>query len=242
MNKSCLRCGCFVALLIAGQISVGACLAEQGSATRDKARLAAAQQAALNDDFKRLQALEPRALAAADADAEREGDRLVLHLRSGAQKEYVNSPKCGEPSEEARCQLYVLIAHAHWSRAFVVAQLQYESSKYLLVDDGSGVETTLSRFPDFSPSGERVLERISADDRVGFAVQLWRREGDRFVLEWSASPHTDGVYTSYDLVRWRSEDIIELRAKTTFLPPRPFAIRHFELRHSADGWKVVETS
>lgn len=242
MNKSCLRCGCFVAVLVAGQMSAAACLAVQGSSRHDKALLAAAQQAAFNNDFKRLQALEPRALAAADADAEREGDRLVIHLRSGAQKDYVNSPECGVPSEETKCQLYVLIAHAHWCRAFVVARLQYESSEYLLIDDDSGIETALPRFPDFSPSGERLLERISADGRVGFAVQIWRREGDRFVLEWSASPHADGVYTSYDLVRWRSEDMIELRAETTFLPPRPVAIRHFELRRSAEGWKVIETS
>ena len=111
----------------------------------------------------------------------------------------------------------------------------------IVASDATGDETGLPRFPDFSPAGGHVLVRISDDEQIGFAVQIWRREGHTFVREWSGSPYADGSYTAYRLIGWCGEDTIDLQAETSFEPPKPSVTTDFQLRHSAQGWRVVET-
>lgn len=142
--------------------------------------------------------------------------------------------------QEAKCQSYRLVAHARTRGVFVVAKLYYESAEYLLIDDSSGDETVLRRFPIFSPSGKQVLLLLMNDEQLGFAIQVWRRDGHRFVLDWSGSPHADGGYTSYKLVRWPSESTIALQSETSFDPPKTNLLKQFTLRHAAKGWNVIE--
>jgi hypothetical protein len=215
--------------------------AQRPSQTQENALIDAAKRAATNDDLLGLQALESKALAVGDADAERQGSRLVLHSRSGATKIYKNGPECKIPSLESECQTYTLVAHASSRGVFVVAKLYYESVEYLLVDDVTGDETTLRAFPVFSPSGNHVLVLLMNDNEVGFAVQIWRREGHRFVLDWSGSPHTEGSYTSYELVGWPVENRIRLRSETDFESEKPTLKKYFELHLSGHRWNLVET-
>jgi hypothetical protein len=133
-----------------------------------------------------------------------------------------------------------LIAHARTRGVFVVAKLYYESAEYLLVDDGSGDEAVMRQFPIFSPSGKHALVLLMNDEQLGFAVQIWRRDGHRFVLDWSGSPYAEGMYTSYKLVRWPSEGKIELHSETSFDPPKSSLLKKFTLRQAARGWKIVE--
>jgi hypothetical protein len=235
-----LRRALIVAFAVTSQAISSICPAQHFSRPSENGLLAAAKEAAIRDDLGGIRDLEPKALAAADADAERQGDRLRLHLKSGAIRNYQDRPECKSLGEESKCQKYVLVVHASSRGTFVVAKLYYESITCLLIDDVTGDETTLRSFPDFSPSGNRALALLINDEQFGFAVQIWRREGHKFVLEWSASPYTDGFYTSYELVRWKSERTLELRAETTFDPPRSIEKKYFDLHDAADGWKVVE--
>lgn len=227
----------FVALSIASQVIAFGCVAQRASQPLESVLLAASHQAASHDDLLGIQALEPKALGAPGAGAERQGSRLTLHLKSGAARSYENRPECGIPEEEAKCHMYVLVAHAFSRSTFVLAKFYYESAEYLLVDDATGVETVLRAFPEFSPSGEHVLVLLVDDEQVGSEVQMWRRDGNKFVLEWSGSPlHAEGYDTSYRLVRWPEENTVVLSASDS---ADPGDWRRFDLRHLDDGWHAT---
>lgn len=240
MKKRNLNRALLVVLVITSQIFGSVCASQNSAKSQDNALLAAAQKAVGKDNLVSLRTLEPKALGAADSLAERQGGRLVLHLKSGTAKVYEDRPECKIPEKESKCQMYVLVAHANSLHIFVLAKLYYESAEYLLVDDATGDETILRSFPKFSPSGHYALTLLINDVQIGFAVQIWRREGSRFILDWSGSPHIEGFYTSYALEHWSREDSIALLAENSFEPPKPNAIMHFELHHAADGWKVVD--
>jgi hypothetical protein len=91
-------------------------------------------------------------------------------------------------------------------------------------------------FPIFSPSGQHVLV-ILENDAVGeYAIQVWRREGSQFVLDWKR----DDDYAKYMLVRWASENTIELQVKIGFEPPKLDVTKRLSLHHTPQGWVVVE--
>jgi hypothetical protein len=201
-------------LIVTSLMISSACVAQDSTQAQENALLAAAKKANEKEDLLGVRVLEQNALSASGVDADRQGDRLVLHLKSSATKIYEDAPECKYPDKESECQMYALVAHASSRGIFVVARLYYESAGYLLVDDTTGNETTLRNFPDFSPSGNRVLVLLINDQQVGSEVQIWHREGHKFALEWSGSPHADGVYTSYKLERWPVEGSIELESET----------------------------
>lgn len=78
----------FVVLVIASEM-FGSAFASQNSAqSQDNALFAAAQKAADKDNLVSIRSLEPKALGAANARAERQGGRLTLHLKSGTAEIY----------------------------------------------------------------------------------------------------------------------------------------------------------
>ena len=79
------------------------------------------------------------------------------------------------------------------------------------------------------------------DELVGFAVQIWRREGHKYVQEWEASPYADGMYTTYNVLGWKSEEQIEMQAETDFGLSRPFERNKFRLKRTDSGWVVEKT-
>jgi hypothetical protein len=223
------------AVLLSGAILVMA----QAAALSENALLSAAKSASDKDDLIAVQAIDSKALAVG-SDAHRQEDSLILHLNSGVTKAFKDTPECREVDHEAKCQKYVWIAHARTRGVFVVAKLYYESAEYLLVDDGSGEEAVLRQFPKFSPSGKHALVLLINDEQLGFAVQIWRREGRRFVLDWSGSPHAEGMYTSYKLIRWPSENTIELQSESSFDPPKPKLLKKFNLSLTRSGWNAID--
>jgi hypothetical protein len=231
-----------VALAVALPLLGFACTATRADVLQENALLSAARAAHDRDNLSAVLSLEPNALKADDASAVRQGDRLILHLGSGATTAYVDRPECRskDPVQESKCYRYGLIAHAPSRGVFALVKAYYEGSKYLLVNDASGIETTVRSFPILSPSGEHALVLLMNDDELGFAVQIWRRDGPKYVLDWQGSPHADGSYTSYKLVRWPSENTIELQAKMSFERPKPDVTKRFSLHHTPQGWGVVE--
>jgi len=218
------------------------CTSSHTAHAQEQPLLVAAKIAADQDNVSLVEALEPKALATMDADATRQGPLLSLRLKSGSIKTYENLPECKIPEQEARCERYSLVAHVRSYGIFVVLKLHYESAEYLLVSDVSGKETTVHSFPIFSASGNYVLILLMNDDQVGFAVQIWRRAGGTFALDWSGSPYTDGMYTTYKLLHWRSEGAIELQAETSFERSEQRVLRkNFKLRHSSGKWNLIET-
>jgi len=216
------------------------CMAQRSAQAQDTALLEDGRIAAEKDSSSLIIALEPKALAAVDSDARRRGDRLALHLSSGLTKTYDDSPECKTQTQESKCVHFTLVSHVSAFGVFVMAKLYYESVEYLLVDDQTGNLTTLRGFPLFSHSGSHFIVLLMNDQEIGFGIQIWRREGRKFIIDWVGSPYIEGIYTSYKLVRWRLEDKIELRAENSFEPPKPNVQKYFDLCRSGQRWNVVE--
>jgi hypothetical protein len=202
-------------------------------------KLLSTAKSASEQSSSEVQALEAKALAAVDADAERQDKGLALHLRSGDRKLYTDRPECMKPDQEEKCERYSLIAHARTRGVFVLAKLSYEGLDVVLVNDSTAEETVLPSFPIFSPSGQHLLVLVENDPALSFVIQIWRRDAARFVLDWSGSPNADG-YVSYKMLRWPSEDIIKVQSETSFGPPKPNLVKRFTLRRKTAGWQLVD--
>lgn len=212
------------------------CAAACPDVAHENALLSSARVLSAGDNVAGLQAGETEALSAADGSADRDGGRLTFHTRSGVAKSYDDRPGCSPSADDSACQTYRLIAYACSRGVFVTARLFYEHVEYLLIDDATGAETTLRGFPIFSPSGNHVLVLLMNDEELGFAVQIWRRQGSTFVLDWQGSPAAEGLYTSYTLVDWASEHEIDIRSETNFGQSRPLVIKTISLRQAPRGW------
>jgi hypothetical protein len=244
MRIQTLRWAFFIVLAMVGMTIGRTCTAQQTSNSQEDALLAAARTAITRDanvfaDFKKN---EFNALSVAGASAERQKGRLILHLKSGQAKTYANSKECADPDKEGDCVQYVLIVHANSRGDFLVLTMYYESAEYRLVDDRTGRETVLAEFPIFSPKGDRVFVALDEMDEPEAMVQIWRRAEDRFVMEWSASPYKqEKNYTTYGLIRWNSEDVIDLKATIHYDPPKPDETRFFGVRRNKAGWHLAQT-
>jgi hypothetical protein len=213
-------------------------LASGGAANADRLSedLLLSEARKIQNASAELPRIEEKALAQADAD--RRDGQLVLNLRSGHTRRLADRPECEDPDQEAKCESYSLVAHARTRNLFVVAKLHYESLDAILIDDATGEETSLPAFPIFSPSGEHLLVFVENDAALGFVVQIWRREAAKFILDWSGSPHSGGVYATYRLLRWRSEDVIDAEAEISD-GPKPDRARKFTVRRIAGRWNLA---
>lgn len=194
------------------------------------------------DSYGDIQLIESNALAQKDAAAERQGDRLVLRLASGEAKSYVDSAPCDEVKGETNCFSYHLLAHAASRHVFVLMKLYYEGADWIVVDDVSGDQTVMRSFPNLSPSGQNILLMIVNDDEVGFGLQIWRRQGHKYVLDWSRDDRSLGAYISYKLLEWPSEDTIKLQSQEDTTPGDPPVTKVFDLHYSGHHWAVLNDS
>jgi hypothetical protein len=208
--------------------------AQADSLSEDK--LLSEARSAIEESSSKLRAMEPKALA--EASALRQRDRLALQLRSGKIKSYADRAECNQPAEEVKCERYSLIVHAKTRSAFILAKHLYEGLDVVVVDDNTGEETKLGSLPGFSPTGQHLIVLLENDEQLGFQVQIWRRDGPRFIEEWSGSPNSDGNYVAYRLVQWPSEDAVTVESKTSYDPPKPDVVKRITIGRNAKGWSV----
>lgn len=205
--------------------------------------LAKAHAAAELENLIRLQQLESGALSLATSQADRNQDQLLLHLKRGNQILLSDAEECRSNAESSRCDKYLLIAHLSDRNLFLVGHLFSESINYLLIADETGSQTGLRAFPILSPTGEHALVLIMNDNEIGFAVQIWQRNGHLFHLEWEEAPNTGGLYTSYKLLSWPTEDVIHILSETTLDisgDKWPVERRQLTLQRSMNGWHIAE--
>jgi hypothetical protein len=202
-------------------LALGAmCHAAQADGMSEDALLSEARSA-IEESSSKPRAMEPKALA--ESDARRNGDRLELRLRSGKIRTYIDRAECEKPDEEAKCERYSLIVHARTRSTFILAKHLYEGLDVIVVDDNAGEETKLGSIPTFPPTGQHLIVFLENDEQLGFEVQIWRRDGTRFIEEWSGSPNSDGTYVAYRLVQWPCEDVVTVESKTSYDPPKPMS-------------------
>lgn len=192
------------------------------------------------DSYGDIKLIESNAIAQQDAAAERQGDRLILRLASGVTKAYIDSAPCNEALQQMDCFTYHLLAHASSRHVYVLMKLYYEGADWIVVDDHSGDATVLRSFPNLSPTGEHILLTIVNDEELGFGLQVWRRQGHGYVLDWSRDDNTLGAYVSYKLLAWPSEDTIELQSQVDATSTSPASTKAFDLREAGHHWTVTD--
>lgn len=206
----------------------------------ENAQLSAAR--AVQYESAGLLKLEPNAIAAADAAVLRQAHRLVLHLRSGADKTYEDSESCyqNDPKTVATCHAFVLISYVKTRGIFLILKGYYEGADFLLVDDATGDETLINAFPLFSPSGNRVLVLMNGgmDNSVG--IEIWRRTDHRFEREWADDPvgASGATPLNYRLDDWKNETELDLSA-TVSPSGKLSCVRKIHLSLLDGHWKAT---
>lgn len=179
--------------------------------------------------------------------AERLGDTLALYPSAAAPVRLSGDPKVCEAGDVGHCALFVLEADQPGSHAWLVERFLYEGSDFLLIDDRSGRQTQLNGKPVFSPDGARFLVApFSDENEVGpNNLEIWRRQGDGAVLEWShpaaavmvEDPQLPAPYT-VTVRRWQGARI-DLTLTAAFSPGRQWQGR---LTQDAQGWHLSAKS
>jgi hypothetical protein len=128
---------------------------------------------------------EPEQLS--PGQAERNGDQLVLFPAQGQKVTFTDHLKACDDGVVETCIGFALMDKSDRGGAFIVQQFYYEGSVFLLIDSQTGRSTTLHGMPQFSPDGSRFLVApFDEESDVGINnLEIWRREGDGAVLEWS---------------------------------------------------------
>jgi len=184
---------------------------------------------------------EAKRIATVGALANRDGDRLILRLATGATRTFVNAAACRDenPVVEARCVGYEFTTYDRSRRVFVLNVYFFEGTDSLLVDDRTGRATFFDGQLALSPSGAFVVETLAGRDgydQSGPAIQIWRRGRVRFVREWKAEPGIgEEVHEAfYRVLDWPAEDRVELQATLDG------EVKRFTLLRGRKGWRTVD--
>ena len=186
-------------------------------------------------------AAEPAILAATHGGAVRHQDDLVLHPRSAPQLHLTDDMASCAQADVKDCIGYALMAWVPRSRAWIVQQFLYEGSTFLLIDSVTGRRTLLNGMPVFSPAGrEFLVAPYDLESDVGpNDLEIWRRDGDGAVLEWS---HAAGALSQglsappiATVTDWHS-DRIALAFQSALDSARRW---RGSLERSATGWTLV---
>jgi hypothetical protein len=187
-------------------------------------------------------ALEPGALALNRAIATRDGERLTLHLASGASKTLLDTNECGPDNlVYERCVHYHFLGHLQKQQFFLLSESFYEGANFVLIDEVTGELQRFGDLPRFSPTGNHVL--ILNDDDEGDGddgIEIWRRHGHHLMREYAGSPaeSSTGGYTHYYLEQWPDEAHIDLRAETFVGGRQVPDITRVRLSLAFTGWKA----
>ena len=172
------------------------------------------------------------------------GAGLALVLTGGRHVRMINDTR-GCPIEDhglddGHCYRYSLVQDLPDQHAFIVREAYYEGESLMLVDDRTGRQTLLDGMPVFSPDGTHffITDDAEAKDHDN-NIEIWRREGDDAVIEWShpvkqvhvETPALKEIY-HVGVVEWTKPDRISL----AFSGGREDWDGH--LTHGAKGWTL----
>jgi hypothetical protein len=145
------------------------------------------------------------------------------------------------------CTVYRLLQAPSGCRCFPISEAHYEGGFYYLIDAETGRRTNLPYEPIFSADGKKILilNNDVTGDFPGDRIEIWRRQDDTAVKEWTLSPDSGNMGT-FDyvwvikLLRW-DDDAIRLHLSSNDFKDRggqlqPGAEWDGTLRHAADGW------
>jgi hypothetical protein len=132
-------------------------------------------------------AAEPPVLASTRGAAVRHEDDLILNPHEAPPLHLTDDMASCAQADADNCVGYALMAWVPRGQAWVAQQFLYEGSSFLLVDSSTGRQTRLNGMPAFSPDGrEFLVAPHDLENDVGpNDLEIWRRNGDTAILEWT---------------------------------------------------------
>ncbi|MFW6205714.1 MAG: hypothetical protein ACOC5I_00610 [Gemmatimonadota bacterium] len=175
--------------------------------------------------------VESLALDRGDAVVRR-GDTLIVSLADGGEVRLVDRD-AGGPGNV----LYTYRGHLDRIGYHVVDVHYYEGGDHVLINERTGVRTTVPAPPVVSPDGQRLVV-ASAGGMAGYspnALQVWRVPSDSLELEWELEPDWGA-----EEARW--QDAVTVRfLKLHRCPDRPEVCATGAVLRLRDGdWEVDE--
>jgi hypothetical protein len=149
---------------------------------------------------------EPAAIAESGGRARRLGNILLLKISGGAPLRLRN--ESGACVDDDSCVEYRLVADLPSRHAYLVDKRFPEGGDSILIDDRTGRRTILPGTPLFSPDSQELIavDNGCLVNGCDHDIEIWKRSGDRFVLEWGHPPYELKEYPTIDLDRWDQPD------------------------------------
>jgi hypothetical protein len=175
-------------------------------------------------------------LALAPRRARRMGNDLILTL-SGAPPMVLHDDIEGCDTGARHCDGYWLVADLPSRHFYLMREYYRDSGDYFLVDDRTGHRTDIGFVPIFSPDGRRFLV---VDDDHANTLEIWRRERDSAVPEWShraeeMAPPASGYPGPYRTnLDWQGDSIA-----LAFSSENPDRSWTGSLTRDAHGWRLT---
>jgi len=151
---------------------------------------------------------ESAALRAAQAAANRQGDRLILHTQAGKDVVFLDETRCEPPDFDLdHCILHRLVVADLEHRAFVVENDYYEARNFDWVSATNGNRIKLPGIPAYAPDGKRFLVIYNDEMHGEQGIQIWHVERDEATLEWSDN---SSDYAPAEFRSWQGNSEVDL--------------------------------
>jgi hypothetical protein len=163
---------------------------------------------------------EPAAVAESGGRARRQGNVLSLKI-SGRARLRLKS-ESGACVDDDSCVEYRLVADLPSRHAYLVDKRYPEGGDSILIDDRTGRRTILPGTPLFSPDSQELIavDNGCLVNGCDHDIEIWKRSGDHFVVEWGRPPDSIKEYPTIDLDRWDQPNRVTASYSTQgFYPP-----------------------
>jgi hypothetical protein len=216
-------------LSLSAAASMGACAGTTGQPAQDELVLDAATCAQAPSWWECVRALELELLDRAP-NVRRAGDSLFITPAAGRVVALVD-----EVDEHDVGHHYLYTGFSTPLDAHLVVVQFYEGSSMLLVARATGAATPLDALPVPSPDSERIVT-TSWDTEAGYVanrIQILRRSGDAFALEWQLEPESWGP----DEPRWLDDSTVVVLRRPAIWHTDSLQLRApLVLRRTDAGW------
>jgi hypothetical protein len=181
--------------------------------------------------------VERHCLAQVGGLAVRAGDELRLKLENGTIRTFTDEHQACEQQNSAKCLLYRLAAYYPQQKLFVIEQLAYESSRFIVVNGRSGSIARMDVLPHLAPSGKRLVTAAAVEAwEVEKEIAIYSVRKDKIDLEWS---YKAPDYEMWSFVSWNGDDRVKLKVQLWIVGrtgERVLATQPAELRRTNAGW------
>jgi hypothetical protein len=168
---------------------------------------------------------EERRCMTAHGGVTKRGERYSVTLDNGKKAILRGNLKACRNGDADRCLSWTYLGTDQRLKAKIFYLWEWEAHAYLILDTKTGAKLYLSGEPHLSPDGSRLaFVQPGVGPVAQLAVQIFRREKQRWVLEFQDPPplrkkgHTDwdAQITMHDFEAWETPERIRIRRSWEF--------------------------